>query len=92
MLLVWCAKLQVSLQYVLWCSYTVLHSMSSGGKYTGTGTKPDLDNHANQCNPNHEEYKGYQKGYSGTGTKADLDNHANQLNPNNPKFQPKGGN
>jgi len=67
-------------------------SMSSGGNYTGTGTKADLDNHANQCNPNHEEYKGYQKGYSGTGTKADLDNHADQLNPNNPKFQPKGGN
>ena len=64
---------------------------STGGKYPGTGTKADLDNHANQCNPNHEEYKGHEKKYSGEGTKADLDNHANQLNPDNPKFQPKGG-
>ena len=64
----------------------ILHSMSSGGKYSGTGIKPDLDNHGNQCNPNHEEYKGHQKGYSGTGSKADLDNHADQLNPNNPKY------
>ena len=63
--------------------------MSSKGGYSGTGTKADLDNHSNQCNPNHSEYKGHQPGYSGTGTKADLDNHANQLNPNNPGFQPK---
>ena len=68
------------------------HSMSDkGGKYTGTGTKADLDNHANQCNPNYKEYRGYTSGYSGTGTKADLDNHANQLNPNNKLYQPKGG-
>ncbi len=25
------------------------------GKYSGTGDKDDLDNHANQGNPNHEE-------------------------------------
>ena len=68
------------------------HSMSdTGGKYTGTGTKADLDNHANQCNPNHSEYQGHKSGYSGTGTKPDLDNHANQLNPNNKLYQPKGG-
>jgi hypothetical protein len=23
-------------------------------------TQADLDNHANQCNPNHSEYNGYQ--------------------------------
>ena len=51
--------------------------------------KADLDNHANQCNPNHSSYDGHQKGYSGTGTKADLDNHSNQLNRNNDRFQPK---
>ena len=31
---------------------------SSGGSYGGTGTKADLDNHGNQCNPNNTEYKG----------------------------------
>ena len=49
--------------------------------------KADLDNHANQCNPNNPNYQGHTSGYSGTATKADLDNHANQLNPNNSKFQ-----
>lgn len=65
-------------------------SSSGGGKYTGTGTKADLDNHANQCNPNHPTYQGHQSGYSGSGTKADLDNHANQCNPNNPRYQGSG--
>ncbi len=64
--------------------------MSSKGEgYSGTGTKADLDNHANQCNPNNKEFKGNAGGYSGAGNKADLDNHANQLNPNNPEY--KGG-
>ena len=72
---------------------SAFHSMSDTGakKYTGTGTKADLDNHANQCNPNHSEYQGHKSGYSGAGTQPDLDNHANQLNPNNERFQPKGG-
>ncbi len=61
--------------------------MSSGGGYSGTGTKADLDNHADQCNPNNAEYKGHDSGYSGTGTKPDLDNHANQGNPNHPSHQ-----
>lgn len=30
------------------------------GGYSGTGDKDDLDNHADQCNPNNEEYNGYQ--------------------------------
>jgi hypothetical protein len=36
--------------------------------------KADLDNHANQLNPNSDAYK------------AGMDNHANQLNPNNDAF------
>ncbi len=60
-------------------------------KYSGTGDKADLDNHANQCNPNHEEYRGHQSGYTGTGTQDDLDNHADQLNPTSDKYQEKGG-
>lgn len=40
-----------------------------------------MDNHANQCNPNQSEYRGYQRGYQGTGDRPDLNNHANQLNP-----------
>ena len=70
-----------------------MHRMSyfqtGGAGYTGTGTKADLDNHANQCNPNNSEYKGHEKGYSGTGTKVDLDNHAHQLNPNNSEYKGK---
>ena len=31
------------------------------GGYTGTGEKDDLDNHSDQCNPNNEEYDGYQE-------------------------------
>ncbi|CAF3078742.1 unnamed protein product, partial [Rotaria sp. Silwood2] len=52
--------------------------------------KAARDNHANQCNPNHPEYQGYQASYIGQGTKADLDHHAKQLNPNNSLFQPGG--
>ena len=29
-------------------------------RYSGTGDKADLDNHSNQCNPNHDEYRGHQ--------------------------------
>ncbi len=60
----------------------------SGG-YSGTGSKADLNNHSNQCNPNHSQFKGYSSGYSGTGTKPDLNNHSSQLNPNNSKYQSK---
>ena len=45
-------------------------------KDTGTGTKADLDNHAN-----HKEYRGYTSGYSCTGTKADTDSYASKLKP-----------
>ena len=67
--------------------------MSSSGRrgYSGTGDKADLDNHANQLNPNHSEYRGGATKYTGTGDKADLDNHSNQMNPNNPKYQGSGG-
>ena len=60
---------------------------TTGGKYEGTGTKADLDNHADQCNPNNPEYAGHESGYKGDGTKADRDNHSDQMNPNNPKYQ-----
>ena len=56
---------------------------------------PDLDNHANQMNPDNDEY--YQsRGYDGRPedgddgddgpSQADLDNHANQMNPNNDAY------
>ncbi|XP_045212189.2 uncharacterized protein LOC123563437 [Mercenaria mercenaria] len=66
---------------------TQMSSQQSGGGYTGTGTKADLDNHGNQCNPNNPNHQGYSSAYSGTGTKADLGNHSNQMNPNNPSYQ-----
>ncbi len=31
------------------------------GKYSGTGDKADLDNHANQLNSNNDEYAGSDK-------------------------------
>ncbi len=58
-----------------------------GGSYTGTGDKPDLNNHSNQCNPNNPEYKGHQPGYQGTGDKPDLENHSRQKNPEDVRYQ-----
>jgi len=52
-----------------------------------TGHKAHLDNHANQCNPNHDEYRGHERRYTGKGNKADLVNHAKQLNPNNSLYK-----
>ena len=65
--------------------------MSSDKGYSGTGDRADLNNHANQCNPNHSEYRGHTSGYSGSGTRADLNNHANQMNPNNSRYGGGGG-
>ena len=57
---------------------------------------PDLDNHANQMNPNNDAY--YEsRGHDGRPddddededdgpSQADLDNHANQMNPNNDAY------
>lgn len=49
----------------------------------------DLDNHANQLNPNNDLYEGddfdedeEEYEYS----KEELDNHANQMNPNNDAY------
>ena len=60
--------------------------MSSTKGYTGTGDKADLNNHANQLNPNNSAFGGGTTKYTGTGTKSDLGNHSNQLNPNNQRF------
>jgi hypothetical protein len=48
------------------------------------GDQADLDNHADQLNPNNEEYAG-----SGNDDDHDYDNdnHADQLNPNNDEYQ-----
>ena len=43
-----------------------------------TVTKANADNHSNQCNPNHSQYKGGA-------------NKANQLNPNNSLYCARGG-
>ena len=40
-----------------------------------THSQEQLDNYANQNNPNNDAYQ------------ADLDNHADQLNPNNDNYQ-----
>ena len=49
--------------------------MSKGhGVSSKTHTKQQLNNYANQRNPNNTAYK------------ANLDNHSNQLNPNNSRY------
>jgi hypothetical protein len=45
----------------------------------------DLDNHANQLNPNNDEYVGKDDGKNDHNN----DNHSNQLNPNNSAYQGK---
>ncbi|KAJ1461865.1 hypothetical protein M885DRAFT_558310 [Pelagophyceae sp. CCMP2097] len=47
-------------------------------------SQPDLDNHADQMNPNNDEYKGDD----GTDdrSQADLDDYSNQCNPNNDDY------
>jgi len=52
--------------------------------------KAAKDNRANQCNPNHPEYRGHQPGYQGKGTKADLDHHSRQLNTQNWRHKQSG--
>ena len=56
--------------------------------YQGKGDKPDLNNHANQLNPNNDQFGGgvQRPAGSGAGDRSDLNNHANQLNPNNAQF------
>lgn len=44
-------------------------------------SQAELDNYANQLNPNNPNYQGGRSNYGGSGTKADLDNHSRQLNP-----------
>ncbi|MFI5204153.1 MAG: hypothetical protein ACHQF2_06630 [Flavobacteriales bacterium] len=45
--------------------------------------KADLDNHANQLNPNNDAYQGQDD----DDHDYDNDNHSNQLNPNNDAYQ-----
>lgn len=56
-----------------------------------SSTQADLDNHANQCNPNNDAYQGDDSTGDDAGddagySQADLDNHANQCNPNNDAY------
>lgn len=52
----------------------------------------DLDNHTNQLNPNHEEYRGdddYDEDDEKDDKKHDYDNRSNQLNPNHEEYRGK---
>ncbi len=60
--------------------------MSSGEKYSGTGDKADLDNHADQDNPNNEKYQGHDRHYDGKGDKPDLNNHSRLKNPQDVRY------
>ena len=46
------------------------------------GRNDDNDNHANQLNPNNDEYAGSHADHD-----YDNDNHSNQLNPNNDEYE-----
>ena len=68
-------------------------------------SQADLDNHANQMNPNNDAYwesRGYDERpedweeeaaaeYEHEPTRAELDNHANQLNPNSDAYSSSRG-
>ena len=63
--------------------------MKGGGG--GGYSQADLDNHADQLNPNNDEYRGDDRDGdddedSTASSQADLDNHADQLNPNNDEY------
>ena len=60
----------------------------SGFKDGYEPTQADLDNHANQLNPNNDLYQGDDDGDDDEQkrSQADLDNHANQLNQNNEAY------
>lgn len=45
-------------------------------------SKEDLDNQANQLNPNNERFNGDDDDHD-----YDNDNHSNQLNPNNELYE-----
>lgn len=49
-------------------------SKGNGGVSGYTHTQSQLDDYANQCNPNNDAYQ------------ANWDNHANQCNPNNEEY------
>mmetsp|Transcript_88537 Transcript_88537/g.132672 ORF Transcript_88537/g.132672 Transcript_88537/m.132672 type:complete len:115 (-) Transcript_88537:92-436(-) len=73
-------------------------TLYGGGGRGGGGYSPDeLDNYANQCNPNNDAYwssRGYDDSDgdydSGDETheysQDELDNHANQCNPNHEEY------
>ena len=44
------------------CGSTCMNKeVNQMGGYGGTGDQDDLDNHSDQCNPNNDEYDGYQE-------------------------------
>jgi hypothetical protein len=52
-------------------------------------SEDELDNHANQMNPNNDEYSGDDDDYGEEGyeySQDELDNHADQMNPNNDEY------
>lgn len=63
-----------------------------GGGGGGGWGQEDLDNHADQMNPNNDAYTGRDADdYDGDEedyeyTQDDLDNHADQMNPNNDEY------
>jgi hypothetical protein len=52
-------------------------------------SQSDLDNHADQLNPNNDEYAGDDDYGQDKYHDYDNDNHSNQLNPNNPEYRGK---
>jgi hypothetical protein len=64
---------------------------SMGPRDFGIYSQEELDNHANQCNPNNDAYwssHGQLEDEEDFGiySQEELDNHANQCNPNNDAY------
>ena len=63
---------------------------TSGSPDDGDHTQADLDNHADQMNPNNDEYGGGRDDDDDDDddehSQDDLDNHADQMNPNNDEY------
>ena len=53
--------------------------------------KANLDNHANQLNPNNERFQQVHKPEGWRGNQAAMDFRAMQMNPNNPMYHPPKG-
>jgi hypothetical protein len=84
-----CTAFMVSSAFVQIPQRNRIAFSSISGSPDDDHTQADLDNHADQMNPNNDEYGGGRDDDDDDDydhTQADLDNHADQMNPNNDEY------